>query len=1140
MRHRLLTALASGATLAFLPVAALEAAQGPDADSLTTLVAAASWVPTRGVAVAPLRRSIALDLKDVRIKQALQEIERRGGIEIAYGDDVLRAQARVSLQAEQITVQDAVVTALAGTGLEAFVSLRGTTILVRAGSAVAQGDSLTGRVTDTTGAALAGVRVSVVGTRFGAVTGPGGRYVIAEVPPGTYRVQARLIGYAVAEVASLVLTAGQTATADFRLVPQAIELNPIVAVGYGEQRKATLTGSVSAVSGEQVQGVPTVNLSNTLAGQLPGLVTVNQSGEPGYDGATIRIRGNHTLNDNSALIVIDGVADRVGGLERLDPQDIESISILKDASAAIYGARAANGVILVTTKRGRSGAAQPPQLTLTINQGVNHPTRIPQMADAATYMTMLNEINMYRNLPPAYTADQIQKTQAGADPWLYPNTDWFGAVIKPVSLQTRGNVALRGSGERIGYYLSLGGLTEDGYYRNSATRYNQYSFRSNIDGRVTDHLSLRFDVTGRLEDRNFPNRSAGDIFRALMRGKPNLPAYWPNGLPGPDIEFGNNPVVIATPATGYDKDQRDYVQGTLGVDFKVPGISGLTLRGNAAYDNLFRSEKQWRTPWTLYTWANQARDANGQPILLAASRGYSTPELNQNDRRGTSILLNLVAEYRRNVGPHTVGILGGVERQTADSEYVSAFRKNYVTDQIDQINAGGDAEKNNSGSAFVAARQNYFTRLNYAFQDKYLLEFVARYDGSYIFPADRRFGFFPGVSAGWRISEEPFFRNHVPVFDDLKLRASWGKTGNDRIDQWQYLATYGIGGGYVFGVNQAVNSIFQTRTPNPNVTWEVAKQLDVGIEARLLHNRLSFEFDRFTERRSNILWFRNASVPQTAGLSLPRENIGEVANRGYDGSITWRQQLAGDVSYEVTFNGGYAQNRILFWDETPGAPPWQRSTGYRMNTGLYYKAIGVFKDQAAVDAYPHWAGARPGDIIFADVDANDTIDARDMIRINKNGDPTFTGGLRLAAQVKSFDLSVFFHAAFDAVQYFRTESGDIGNFTQEYAANRWTPDNPNAPGPRTFNRTDEYWVANANTYFLRDASFIRLKSVEIGYHLPGRMAARMGVHDVRLYASGYNLLLWDRFKILDAETRDSQGQYYPQQRVFNAGASLTF
>ncbi len=1140
MRHRLLTAVASGATLVFSPVAAFGAAQGPDADSSTTLVLASSWVPTRGTAVGPLRRSIALDLKDVSIKQALREIGRRGGIEIAYGDDVLRARAQVSLQVGEITVQDAVVTVLAGTGLEAFVSLRGTTILVRAGSELAQGDTLTGRVTDTTGAALAGVRVSVVGTRFGAVTGPDGRYAIADVPPGTYRVQARLIGYAVAEVASLVLTAGQTATADFRLVPQAIELNPVVAVGYGEQRKATLTGSVSAVQGEQIQGVPTVNVSNTLGGQLPGLVTVNQSGEPGYDGATIRIRGNHTLNDNSALIVIDGVADRVGGLERLDPQDIENISVLKDASAAIYGARAANGVILITTKRGRSGAPQPPQLTVNINQGFNHPTRTPQMADAATYMTMLNEINLYRNLPPAYTADQIRKTQEGADPWLYPNTDWFGAVIKPMSLQTRGNVALRGSGERIGYYLSLGGLTEDGYYRNSATRYNQYNFRSNIDGRVTDHLGLRFDVSGRLEDRNFPNRSAGSIFRALMRGKPNLPAYWPNGLPGPDIEFGDNPVVTGTPATGYDEDQRDYVQGTLGGDFKVPAVSGLTLRANASYDVVFRSERQWRTPWTLYTWDYQTRDSTGQPVLLPAKRGFNAPQLNQTDRRGTSILLNLVAEYRRTVGPHTVGILGGIERQTADSSYINAFRRDFVSDQVDQIFAGSDVGKNNDGTEYVAARQNYFTRLNYAFQDKYLLELVARYDGSYIFPTDKRFGFFPGVSAGWRISEEPFFRNHVPVFDDLKLRASWGKTGNDRIDQWQYVASYGFGGGYIFGGNQEVKSIYQTRTPNPNVTWEVAKQLDFGIEGRLLSNRLSFEFDRFTERRSGILYWRNASVPQTAGLSLPRENIGVVANRGWDGSISWRQQLESDVSFEATFNGGYAQNKILFWDEAPGAPPWQQSTGFRMSTGLYYKAIGVFKDQAAVDAYPHWAGARPGDLIFEDVNGDGKIDANDRIRINQNGDPTFTGGLNLAAQVKSFDFRVFFHAAFDAVQYFRTESGDIGNFTAEYAANRWTPDNPNAPGPRTFNRTDEYWVANANTYFLRDASFIRLKSVEIGYHVPSRMAARMGVHDVRLYASGYNLFLWDQFRILDPETRDSQGQYYPQQRVFNAGASVTF
>jgi len=1018
----------------------------------------------------------------------------------------------------------------------------------------AQG-SISGTITDTyTAAPVAGVTLSVVGTALGSATDSAGRYTVANVPPGTQRLRARRVGYAPADT-TVVVRQGEPTLVNLRLRPSPFELNPVVAIGYGEQAKGTLTGSVSAVSGKDVQSVPALNLSNTLGGQLPGLVTVNPSGEPGYDGAIIRVRGSHTLNDNSALVVVDGVPDRDGGLERLDPGDIESISVLKDATAAIYGSRAANGVILVTTKRGRSGAVQPPQLTVTMNQGFNHPTRTPKMADAATYMTMLDEIDMYRNQTPRYSADVIAKYRQGGDPWLYPNTDWFGAVIKPMSYQTRGNVALRGSSEHIGYYLSLNGLTEDGYYRNSATRYNQYSFRSNIDGRITDHLSLRFDLTGRLEDRNFPVRSAGSIFRELMRGKPNLPAYWPNGLPGPDIEYGDNPVVIGTPATGYDRDGRDYVQGSLGMEFKVPGIRGLTVRGNASYDVRFRSQKTWRTPWTLYTWDYKTRDADSQPVLQAAQRGYSTPQLNQFDGRGTGTLLNLVGEYRRQFGPHTVGVLGGIERQLADSDYDSAFRDYFTSAQIDQLFAGGDLGKTNNGTAWVAARQNYFTRINYAFRDKYLFEFVGRYDGSYIFPAAKRLAFFPAVSAGWRISDEPFFRDHVPLFDDLKLRASWGETGNDRIEPWQYLPTYGFGGGYVFGGNQVVTSVFPTRTPNPNVTWEVAKQFDIGLEGRLLSNRLSFEFDRFSERRNNILSFRNASVPQTAAIPLPRENIGVVANSGYDGSITWRQQMANDVSFQVTFNGGYAHNKILFWDEPPGAPPWQVATGHPMNcpnqanqrcdpraAGMYYVAIGIFKDSAAVANYPHWAGARPGDIIFQDVNGDGKIDANDMVRIDKTGDPTFTGGLRLAAQVKSFDVSVFFHAAFDAVQYFRTESGDIGNFTQEYAQNRWTPDNPNAPGPRTFNRQDEYWVApqNPNTYFLRDASFIRLKSVEVGYHLPAHLAAGLGVHDVRVYASGYNLLLWDRFGVVDPETRDSQGQYYPQQRAINLGASVTF
>jgi TonB-linked SusC/RagA family outer membrane protein len=837
------------------------------------------------------------------------------------------------------------------------------------------------------------------------------------------------------------------------------------------------------------------------------------------------------------------VADRSGGLERLNPQDIASISVLKDASAAIYGARAANGVILVTTKRGTSGA---PQLSVNVNQGFNQPTRLPEMADAVTYMTMLNEIDLYRDREPTFSQEEIDHYRNGDDPWLYPNTDWFDAVIKPMSLQRRGDVSLRGGADRIKYYLSLGGQTQDGYYENSATRYNQYSFRSNLDGQASKDLNIRFDVTGRIEDRNFPNRSAGSIFRAIMRGKPNLPAYWPNGLPGPDIEYGDNPVVIGTPATGFDRDQRYYVQGNLGADFTVPWVNGLTLRANAAYDQMFRYQKQWRTPWTLYTWPDQARDANGQPILVPGQRGYSAPELNQTDYRDNDILLNFIAEYRRDFGDHTVGILGGVERQTSDDSRLNAFRKYFISDQIDEIFAGGDPEKNNDGTAGLARRQNYFTRLNYDYADKYLLEFVGRYDGSYIFPEDSRFGFFPAVSAGWRISEEPFFQNNISVVNSLKLRGSWGQTGNDRINQWQYLASYGFGGGYVFG-GQEVKSIYQTRTPNPNVTWEVANQMDFGVDGEAFDSRLSFTLDWFRENRDNILWYRNASVPQSTGLSLPRENIGKVNSWGYDGSLSWRQELGSQATFDVTLNGGYAQNKITFWDEAKGAPDYQKSTGYKMNlnsdgndVGLYYRSLGVFKDQAAVDAYPHWSGARPGDIIFEDVNGDGEIDGDDRIRVNSNGDPTWTGGVTFGLNVQNFDATVFFQGAAGAVQYLSTESGEIGNYLEEFAEGRWTPDNPSSTKPRAFNRGEEYWIANRNTYFLRSTDYVRLKTVELGYRLPTSLASRIGVKSPRIYVSGFNVLTWDKFGLMDPESRNQSGQYYPQARVFNVGASVSF
>ena len=362
--------------------------------------------------------------------------------------------------------------------------------------------------------------------------------------------------------------------------------------------------------------------------------------------------------------------------------------------------------------------------------------------------------------------------------------------------------------------------------------------------------------------------------------------------------------------------------------------------------------------------------------------------------------------------------------------------------------------------------------------------------------------------------------------------------------------TFGFGGGMVFG-HQNVSSIYQQRVPNPNITWEVANQFDVGVEATFLNDHMSVELDYFNYRRKDILHYRNASVPQSAGFSLPRENIGEVSSYGFDGSFTWRDQISRDFLYDVTLNIGYADNEIVFWDETPGVDPWRQSTGAPIGAGLFYEAIGVFQTQEEVDNYPHWDGARPGDIIFRDVNGDGVIDADDRVRMNKTGTPKWNGGMSIRMSYKAFDSTALIQGAAGAVQYIRTESGDFGNYFKEFADERWRPDpsdptgmrpDPNADtsGPRAFQREEEYWIANANTFFLRNTDYIRLKQLEVGYNLPPGLTTRLGIQNLRLYANGFNLLTLDNFGLMDPESRNQAGHYYPQKRIVNLGLSLSF
>lgn len=988
---------------------------------------------------------------------------------------------------------------------------------------------ITGTVTDAAnGQAMVGVNVLVKGTTIGAITDVSGKYILTVTDPNASLVFS-FIGYVTQEV-----QVGGRTTVDVGLAGETTGLEEVVVVGYSTQRKLTVTGSVATAKGEDLKKSPAINISNNLIGRIPGLTTVSRSGEPGYDGATLRIRGSNTLGDNSPLIVVDGIANR--GMERLNPNDIESITILKDASAAIYGSQAANGVILVTTRRGALGK---PKITLNMSAGGTQPTKIPDMADAAQYAEMLNEIAYYKapNLGrnQKYSADDIQKYKDGSDPWGHPNTDWFHEVFKPWSAQNQINASISGGTDNMKYFLSLGTRYQDAIYYHSATNYRQYDFRTNIDGRVSKNIAIAFDVAGREELRNYPTRSAGASFRMLMRGKPNMPAYWPNGDPGPDIEYGDNPAVTTTSATGYDKDKWYILESNLRTNITIPWVKGLILTANASFDKAFRFQKRFETPWYLYTW-----DGNADHITTPGKRGLDAPQLTERMEDGQKITLNAYATYERMfAGRHNVKIMAGTERRNGINDVFTAFRKNYISAAVDQLFAGAsDQYMSNDGWASQNAYMSYFGRVNYDLSRKYLLEFVWRYDGSYMFPESKRFGFFPGVSAGWRISEENFWKNNLAFFNDFKIRGSWGQTGNDRIDEYQYLTTYGFVSNktYVYGSTDN-KLLIETKIPNPNVTWEVANQANIGFDATLLNNKLTISADYFNYLRTHILIKRNASIPNSTGLTLPPENIGKVRNAGFEAMVTYRSQ-AGSLDYTISVNGSYSKNKILFWDETPGIPDYQKSTGRPMGSSLYYQAIGIFKDQASVDAYPHWAGARAGDIIFEDVNKDGVIDGLDRVRNEKNWLPRFIGGLTVNLAYKGFDLAILVQGATGSVQYISPESGEIGNYYREYAVNRWTPENTNTSYPRAWNRDEEYWRSQGNTFWLHSMNYIRLKNFEFGYTLPGSVNRTLGIESLRFYLNGINLLTAAKQDLIDPELE--AGTSYPLQRVVTGGITLTF
>ena len=1022
------------------------------------------------------------------------------------------------------------------------------------------------------GVPLPGVSVvDVNDATNGVVADFDGNYTIT-VDNGNTSLRFSSIGYKTA-----VLAVNNQTTINVSLEEDVANLDEVVVVGYGTQKKATVTGAVTAVQGTVLEASPAVSISNSLAGRLPGVVIIQTSGEPGNDESTITIRGTNTLGNNQPLIVIDGIPDRDGGIGRLNGNDIENISVLKDASAAIYGARAANGAIIVTTKQGKAGK---PTITYNADFGLNQPTVIPKMSNAVEYANIMNELPIYNNIPvnewgaassaikstgtydsptagigtlnAQYSPAAVAAHGNGSDRILYPDTDWFGDTFKEWALQQRHNITVSGGSEAIKYFTSLGYTDQDAYYKNSANRFQQYNFRINTDARITDHISAKLGFAYRKEDRRFPTEGAGAIFRMLMRGRPTEPAIWPNGLPGPDIENGQQPVVVTTNATGYDNQPTDYLQLTGSVDITNPWIDGLKLTLLAGIDQSQQRQKRWETPWTLYFLDRDKYVQTGVAEFNGAIRSnFTDARLTQSSGNILNTNLTALLNYDKSFGDHTFNVLAGVTREVFQGEFFSAFRREYISTAVDQLFAGGATQTVN-GSGFNRTRLGYYGRFQYNFKEKYLAEFIWRYDGSYIFPEVDRFGFFPGVLAGWNISSEDWF--NIKGIDYLKLRASYGQMGNDQVffnnslQEFAFLSTYGFNEFPIDG--QVVTTLQEAVLANPSFTWERANNFNVGLDGIILNGNLSFTLEYFLNKRDQILIQQTGSTPGSSGISnlLPPVNAGKVDNEGYEFALNYYGGSEDGFKWDAGINGGYAKNKVVFFDEIPGAPSYQLAEGKPIGGYLVYESDGAFLDQAAINANTLDYSSvtpelKPGDMKFKDINGDGVIDADDQVRLDENQTPTFNFGATFNASYKNFDLSVLLQGATGASIRIYTESGDIGNFLKYSHDNRWSIDNPSSVHPRLASRGDTYYTGGNyanNTYFLFSKDYIRLKNIQLAYNFPSKLIEPFGLSKFRVYVSGLNLFTIAANDIFDPEANNSAGTYYPQARVINTGFSLTF
>lgn len=1011
-------------------------------------------------------------------------------------------------------------------------------LLLLTNIANAQSKNIKGSVTDrTTGEILVGVTVKIKNATIGTQTDANGNYSLNNVPHNAVLVMS-YIGYVPIEIA----VSGNT-TVNGQLLASAKNLNEVVVVGYGTQKKTSVTGAVSTLKTADIAMKPVVNITNSLIGRVSGVISTQGSGEPGYDGSNIQIRGVGSIGGSAALLVVDGVPR---DFSRLDPNSIATLTVLKDAAAvAPYGVAGANGVILVTTKEGKIGA---PVLSYNGYVGIQNPTRVPTFVNSYQYAIMSNDAAINDGVNKPFTDEDLQKFKDHSDPDGHPDGQPLKDIIKPNRLLTYHNLSLSGGSNTFKYFAALAYTHQDGMW--DPTYLDKYNATLNLTANATKTTTVNFTVNSWEEDPHFPSVGAGSIINQAQRQLPTTPVLYSNGL---NAGYLGQSLYGEIYYSGYSFHENRVIQSQFSIEQKLP-LKGLKLKGVVSYDITPEFVRGYTTPIPFYT-----VNTNTTPYTYAPGiQGNSKPRFSESYSQNQAFTYQGILSYKALFGKSDINFTGVVEARRVKYEDFNATRINYNLG-IDELNYGGPAaaDATNGGSSSGEKQIGYVYRINYAYAGKYLLEASGRYDGSYLFAPGNRFGFFPAFSAGWVISEEKFMKD-ITWIDNLKLRGSWGESGayprsGGNIQTYQYLSPYNVNSNSAVINGSSTQGISEALQGNPNITWEKANKLDIGFETTLWNGLLNIEADYFYEKRSNMLVSNNSVLPGEYGIGTGLINAGVMSNHGIDIRIASSHSFAKDLRLDVTGTFTFAQNKLLqvFENSSTYDNPNRRQTGRPLGTKFGLQALGYF---SATDfnpdgtlktkiPKPSYGPVHAGDIQYADLNNDGVINSDDQTVIGRSQTPGIVYGLEPRLTYKNFDLDLLFQGSANTdidLNYFIVWPFQMsGSASALSYSEYWKPDRTNTLYPRitsapTSNNT------KGSSWWVRNDAYVRLKSAELGYTFSNSLLQNK-IKSLRIYAAGQNIFTWTPWmrEYIDPENGGSDQNYY-QQSVLSIGINANF